>query len=429
MHNILFYLFFSFIFLLNISIFAQERTYSPYSRFGIGEIYQPGYSQNSGMGNTGIALQSSNHLNNSNPASYSSIDTLSFFLEAGITGFNQNLSDKSASANYSDVNFDYFAFGFPLSKYGYTSLGLVPYSNMGYNINQTSISENIGEAVNTAMANGNISKVYWGISIKPQKNLSIGAHASYLFGNLQTFNAFNDVSDGLSTIYGRQNKIHVSDLTFDFGAQYRYKLTDTHSFLIGATFMPQTGIKGSYSTIIAENISLKGLESGDLNIKGDTITPPIEDNSSNALTLPLSYGIGLTYEIQDMLLWTAEYKFDEWSLTNNNFFSAEDSWRFASGIEFIPKERDQKNYINRIRYRLGVQYSKEYYSNNTTDFYNFGMSFGLGLPLKRSKSSINLSIQYGKKGTLDNNNVQEKYTRLTLGFTMHEYWFVKRKFE
>ena len=60
---------------------------------------------------------------------------------------------------------------------------------------------------------------------------------------------------------------------------------------------------------------------------------------------------------------------------------------------------------------------------------DFGISFGVGLPLKRSKTSFNLAVEMGQRGTTDYNLIQENYTRFIFNMTFHERWFVKRKFK
>ena len=67
--------------LISLNAAAQKRTYSPYSRYGIGELEDGGFGRNAAMGRTGIALQSPNHLNNINPASYAGMDSLGRAME------------------------------------------------------------------------------------------------------------------------------------------------------------------------------------------------------------------------------------------------------------------------------------------------------------------------------------------------------------
>ena len=421
--SLIIYIFLSFSF----SVFSQFRTFSPYSRYGLGELNNAGFGQNTSLGNSGIAMRSSDHLNNMNPASYSGLDTLSFFLEAGLKGYGQKLESSVASQHFSDINFDYFAIGFPISGRAYTSIGLVPYSNTGYNIEYIEESENLGQQMSTAIGKGNISKVYLGLSIEPVKNLSLGTHISYLFGNLKNLNLIEDSGDNLEDKYGKFSELHVNDMVFDFGLQYRYKLDQDHSFIFGAVFTPKTALHGDRTVLIANNLTY--IDKSNLGLQGDTISYTDNKLISNALELPMSLGFGLTYEIKNKLIWTADYKFDKWSKANMSFFDASDSWKISSGVEFIPKDRDSKRYINRVRYRAGTYYTKDYISTNQNNIMDFGMSFGIGLPLKRTQSSMNFGVQFGERGTTTNNNLKEKYTRFTLNITLHEYWFVKQKFD
>ena len=58
------------------------------------------------------------------------------------------------------------------------------------------------------------------------------------------------------------------------------------------------------------------------------------------------------------------------------------------------------------------------------------MSFGLGLPLGRKLSSLNLGSEFGKKGTTDNNLIQENYFNFRLSLSLTDTnWFQKRKID
>ncbi|MCF8339273.1 MAG: hypothetical protein K9I74_14985, partial [Bacteroidales bacterium] len=59
----------------------------------------------------------------------------------------------------------------------------------------------------------------------------------------------------------------------------------------------------------------------------------------------------------------------------------------------------------------------------------FGISFGVGLPIKNSQSSINLGVEIGQRGTTDNNLIEENYVKFTLGLAIFERWFLQRKYQ
>ena len=57
------------------------------------------------------------------------------------------------------------------------------------------------------------------------------------------------------------------------------------------------------------------------------------------------------------------------------------------------------------------------------------MSFGLGLPLRKTKSEINLSVEVGERGTTNNNLIKEQFLRFQIGLSLSDIWFVKRKYD
>ena len=65
---------------------GANSSYSPYSIFGVGDIYRQGTSYNMSMGGVGIASRNHRFINYLNPAAVTARDTLSFMLDFGVTG-------------------------------------------------------------------------------------------------------------------------------------------------------------------------------------------------------------------------------------------------------------------------------------------------------------------------------------------------------
>ncbi len=417
-----------------MSMFAQKNTFSPYSRFGLGDFQSGGFGRNSAMGGVGIGLSSSYHLNDLNPASYTSMDTLSFYFEAGINGFKQEFQTTNTKSSFSDSNFSYFALGFPVSKWGFLSLGLKPASFVGYDIyddNQSSSTSTTDEnyTKSNISGQGNTNKAYAGLAIKPIKNLSLGMHYTYFFGRIDHYKVSSYVNDEDAPKFGINQEIIVNDYVLDFGFQYTYDFSETHQLTLGATYTPQTAMKGKDNyesgtgTVTSNN--------GKILTISDVIDSTDEDYSENAFEMPTSYGVGLSYTMKDKLTLAADYKTELWSKTISPKSNAElgDAEKMAFGVEYIPNDRSARNYLARIRYRLGTHYNKEMLIIEDQQIKDFGISFGVGLPLKRSKTSFNLAVEMGQRGTTDYNLIQENYTRFIFNMTFHERWFVKRKFK
>ena len=64
--------------MMSASLFAQETTNSPYSKYGIGLLRPGAFSSNFAMGGTGIAIRSYKDIGFYNPASYSALTVTTF---------------------------------------------------------------------------------------------------------------------------------------------------------------------------------------------------------------------------------------------------------------------------------------------------------------------------------------------------------------
>jgi hypothetical protein len=407
---------------------SQIRTYSPYSRYGLGEFSPNGFGRNSAMGGTGIGVRTNQHLNSLNPASYSAIDSMSFFFETGVSGKIQVLQSGSNSQTFSDMNLDYFAFGFPVSRNVSLSFGLKPAANAGY---EFEIIQNLNSEPNlyTAKGAGNISSVYGGLSYKISSQLSVGAHASFWFGDLRHFAYQEFLTDRAALKYGMLSEHRANSFILDFGIQNTIPLGTDQKLVLGAVFRPTTNIGGESSFLLARGDFYD--TQGSLFTTNDTIESFYTNWRGSSFDLPMSMGVGASYIINNKLTLAADYMTQLWSDTQfpDSYTETANTSLFAFGAEFIPNERTGLKYFQRIRYRAGLRYHEDYIKYNGSQIKDLGMSFGLGLPLGRSNTSINLGFEYGNKGTGESGDLKETYGRFTLNFTLHELWFAKRRFE
>ena len=65
---------------------AQSGTNSPYSQYGLGVLSDNGTGFSRSMNGLGLGFHEHNQVNTLNPASYASIDSLSFIFDAGFSG-------------------------------------------------------------------------------------------------------------------------------------------------------------------------------------------------------------------------------------------------------------------------------------------------------------------------------------------------------
>ena len=121
----------------SMAVLAQSGTNSPYSQYGLGVLGEQSGGFNRGMNGLGIGFHEHNQINTSNPASYASIDSLSFIFDAGIAGQITNFSENGVKLNANNANFEYVTAGFRLAKHLGVSFGVLPFSNIGYSYSNT----------------------------------------------------------------------------------------------------------------------------------------------------------------------------------------------------------------------------------------------------------------------------------------------------
>lgn len=414
--------------LSTLSVSAQQRTYSPLSRYGYGEMQNISYSGYGAMGHTGIAFQSAYGINNLNPAANASMDSLSFYFDAGMSYFWQGINSGNEKAYYSNTVFDYVALGFSITPKASATAGFKPFSSGGYKY-QTITEYDNTTSVSNLTGDGNLTELYLGLSYKIGSNLSIGANVNYIFGTLENMSQAT-FSDATAQKYGSHRKMTVGSVNFDFGAQYKINIADDKSLIIGATYQPKQGLSGERTVYQASGDTF----GDDFNLfspsgRIDTITYNTGSYDGDDFQIPAKLGLGLSYNIEEKLKLGFDYEFEQWEDINFSDDYLRNTQRYSVGAEFIPKDRAVNNYLSRIRYRAGGFYKNEYVSLSGEDLNNYGITFGLGLPLRRSKTMINLSFEYGQRNLSGASDYTEDYGRITVNFSLHEFWFAKRKLD
>jgi len=407
-------------------LFAQfnNNTSSPYSRYGLGELHPYSFGRSTAMGGASIASRNNQQINLANPASYDAIDSLGFMFEFGLDGKASNFKNDVGSNFTSDVNFQYFAMNFQVSNRIGASLGLLPFTDVGYNLVVNEDIVNTGKVNTTYYGTGTISNAFLGLAVQPFKFLSLGANLNYYFGMLNRNSEV--VFFNSADFYNLQQytTLRVSDFSFDFGAQATIPLKNKNSLILGFIFENNPKYNAFYSDIIQKNLT-----SGST-VDQDTLFYAGEDKG--IIEFPATYGFGLSYVKENKLEINADYYHQSWG--DAKFLGAKSDFltdldKFAVGAEWIPDKFSIKSFASRIAYRAGFKYEQTYLMFNNRQINDFGITFGIGLPVYRSKSTINVAAEFGKKGTTEDNLVLEDYFRLNLMVNLYDLWFIKRRFD
>jgi hypothetical protein len=397
------------------ALFAQERTFLPYSIFGIGELHSKGFVRNMAMGKSGIALSSGSYLNNLNPASYHSIDSVSFFFDFGLTSDFVKYRTSYATQHGNDMNLSNVAFGFRINHNWSASIGIAPYSAVGYKVvTVKSLEGTIDNFDAVLTGNGGLTQFYWNNSYLLFNRLSLGVNFTYLFGNIKSTETVTSTSEFTSNILYEQNS-YLNKVYADFGFQYFFPLKDNFQVTLGGIF------GNSHKLNFRHRITISDSEG------------TIEDKITKRGTfdLPMYFGGGIAVLFKDKLTFSADYLFHDWSGTtsDNPDFNYINTNAFKIGAEFIPGRLKQLGYFGRIRYRAGYYHEESYLEIKKGSISDNGITVGLGLPFLQNKTSINIAYNKGVNGTLENGLIKENYNSIMVSLTLHDWWFIKRKYD
>jgi hypothetical protein len=107
--------------------------------------------------------------------------------------------------------------------------------------------------------------------------------------------------------------------------------------------------------------------------------------------------------------------------------------RIAIGGFYTPKYNSILKYWNRVTYRAGfhmeqsgltIDSEKDGGEFNAVN--NYGISFGVGLPVGKQISNLNFGFEYGKRGNSDSNLVQENFFNFRMSISLNDKWFKKQ---
>ncbi len=417
---------------------AQEGTASPYSFYGIGILKFKGTVENRSMGGLSIYTDSI-HVNLRNPASYAGPNLKLYNEESRPVKFaiggsysSINLKSESGSDKTSTTTFDYFAMSVPIGKFG-LGFGLLPYTSVGYKLEATNED---GMLSNRYRGEGGVNKAFVGLGYQISEGLSVGIDASYNFGNIQNSSIafiYDDNGD-LVQYQSRQNdRSDLSGLNFNLGVSYKTMLNEKLQLTTGLAYAPKNSLTSnntrSFSTIVVNQST--GQEFAINTIDADLEAQNLKRTD---LTLPsrLSFGAGIgsprKWFVGSELTLTNTSTFSNPinEITNANFVNAS---TLAFGGFYIPEYNSFSKYWKRVVYRAGVHFENTGLEINNETINEFGMSFGLGLPVGNLFSNANIGLEFGKRGTTNQNLIQENFINLQFSLSLNDRWFQKSKYD
>ena len=395
-------------------------------------------------------------INFNNPASYGGIYMTTFDIGLNLSNSILKRTTPAGKEKSTYLIPNYIVVGVPISKakkIGF-AFGLRPLTQINYSVNDFDPYISTDKIIDSIYTNykgeGGINQVFLGLG-KSWKNLSIGMNTGY---NL-----------------GRKKIDVVKALLYNIDSSSFYQSLSTTNTSFGGVFL-NLGIQGEFSLSSSINsvtkdkseytLSYGGTYTLDQKLSGKqdilrsngTFTSSQETPVDTALyqkdisgkvELPstITAGIALHKKIT-----TVRGSYDQWviglELNQSNwrdgysFYGATDQVRnatmFRAGAQLSPNPFAFENYWSTVTYRFGVFSGKDYININNNGLNVQGLTMGLGLPIRKYRSYdyqftlLNLALQMGQRAG-GASNFKENFVQFTVGYSLSDVWFNKRKYD
>lgn len=393
------------------SMSAQTGINSPYSRYGLGVLSDNSTGIAKSMGGIGAGFRMPNKMNLKNPASYSSVDTLTFIADLGFTLNFSNFQENGVKVNANNAYMDHMAMQFRILPRVGVTLGIMPFSNVGYSFSKKEVvridEDGVITSTGASSGTGGVRQFMGGFGWRPADWLSVGMNASYLTGDItrQTSETFSTSAiQSASRTYTAQ----MSALKLDFGIQGTVCL-GKNTLVLGATFAPSQELESNCSRI-------------DEGFNSDTLSVP------DAFRLPELVSAGFTYKWKNRMI-GADVSYQTWSKAK--FFGeeyGEDRLSASAGYMVLPDETS-KSLLKRTSYQFGAKFSQPYFNiGGKSGPLEFGVTAGFSMPITSSYNSmsfLHVSGEYVRVQPMEKGMIVENCLRLNIGVSFMERWFMK----
>lgn len=403
----------------------SNKENAPYSRYGLGEIVPGSNTLLRGMGYTSVAYSSANAVNSDNPASYAGIKLTTY--EAGLMGSTRNITAGGKNYSTGSASLAYLSVGIPMGKYAGLALGLRPQTRVYYH-NVDSVTSNssqpfIYKHLEDYSGEGGLNYAYLGAAGK-YGGFSLGFNFGYMFGTIRNSSSIVNIDtvNALNADFTRYTRI--GGVYWQGGAQYETALTRKMKLRLGATATLNQSVHGYRDQYFTSYRASSG------GTQTDTASSTSE--TAGTITLPLTYTVGAQLSGDR---WAAGVQYSSTSWGQYRDYGVADSSiadrtsRISVGGEYTPNPGSLYKYLPRVTYRLGFYYGTDYVFLRNTELNYYAVTAGASLPFRRSTDRVHVALEYGSRGTTTANLIKENFFKFTLGISLNDKWFIKRRYD
>jgi hypothetical protein len=438
---------------------TKAQINSPFSRYGLGnEVMNGQNAASQGMGGFSSAFNSSMNgsygqsVNINNPASYGHLFMTTFDIAMSINQTTLKRTTPAGNEKSAYLVPNYLAIGVPISKekkIGF-AFGLQPLTSIHYSVNELAQINAKDTLLNNYKGDGGLNQVFIGVG-KAWKYMSLGFNTGYNFGR-KDIETYKTILYNPDSTFFYQSK---SSTKTNFGGAF-LKLGIQGEFPIHTIDRPATKEKTEYAISYGATYSLdqslrarqditRSIGTFTANTETALDTAISTTNNAGRIDIPSFISAGIALHKKQVV---ARGTYDQWvfgmELNQSNwkdtytFYGKRDplsnSYMIRGGIQYNPDPYAFENYWSTVIYRAGFFSGKDYVNIDNNGLKVTGFTLGMGLPIRKYRSYdyqftiLNLALQIGQRGS-SVNNFKESYLQFTLGYSLSDVWFNKRKYD
>ncbi|MCK9480355.1 MAG: outer membrane protein transport protein [Bacteroidia bacterium] len=442
---------------------AQNNTNSPYAYSGIGETEYGYMIHNKALGGVASSVFSNNRYNLVNPATLGFIDKT--IIDFGFKIEKGTLSTGSAHRDFNNGNFNYFSLAFRTLNFKtrhktdtlfnadqsikkirksenlfswVAGVSISPYSNIGGDFQQKH-DTSFASSLILHNASGDLTSVGFNNGFKIGEYASLGYTLSFIWGQVN--------KNKLVTFPDSQNITTIQDLKFTEYNGFEHKFGLGFNIPIQNKSIVSAGMSYRLSHYL-NTTQTRVVRSSDYNIQGvlvplDTIL--FTEGNRSSSQIPSFMSVGLTYTLKEKFSIGGEYSFQDWSSVIGKGWTDEFAKysRISIGLTINPESKptlsmhNPEIYVGFTSAKLSAVYHNA--AGKIEPIKETGISFGIGLPIVRDvftmdgkrekyKSMLYLSGEYLKRGEITDGRIREDLFRISVGLSLTDLWFIKRKY-
>ncbi|HNV67266.1 MAG TPA: hypothetical protein PKN60_09110 [Bacteroidales bacterium] len=409
--------------LLATGVAGQKKVNTPFARYGIGNLELQGNSRTLAMGGISSGIRDNLTLNYLTPASYSSTDTTSFLFDFGIDYAMAKLKGDGLRYYSQDITFAHLMLGFPIMKGWGVAAAVMPYANGSYSIGYRSEGSGVtGSLYELHNGSGGFQKALFGTGLRLLPFVSAGANIFYMFGEETRINDFAFTADNNHFNTRKQGTSGMRGFGYDASVQFMLNLSGGRFIIAGLTYTPAYDLKTNN-----EDVTMRYSTASTSIFSIDTLT---HAKLSTTSRMPQSFRAGFSLGKSDKLTAGADVVYTRWTKASlpGTYGTYIDALSLHAGAEYIPERYSNYSFFDRIEYRIGCRYGEGYTLFGADELKEYGITFGTGIPMKRSRSRISLMVDLSTRG---GNGSIPRETRISVGasLNLYDYWFIKRQYD